>query len=232
MPLDDRKHFTVHRFNEVTGKVEPLTFSLGDTIKVAIGQKPYQEAVICGISQAKRKFKVKGRSFGIDMGYAYLATYDEFAKPRAEVDAKLNELERRLERGVATEAQWFIDSARAIIHQHNLGDYGQSRMSALQQKAFHVSRATTAQIVNERARQALLSTQRKDVERARSEPEEPLQMTMAEWKSTHKDFKGIYGGQRMVLRNGGLQHVVIIKTPQTSAARKSSETAHKTQSPQ
>ncbi len=28
----------------------------------------------------------------------------------------------------------------------------------------------------------------------------PVEMTMAEWHKTHRDFKGVYNGQRCVLR--------------------------------
>lgn len=31
-------------------------------------------------------------------------------------------------------------------------------------------------------------------------PSAPVEMTMAEWQKTHRDFKGIYNGQRCVLR--------------------------------
>lgn len=45
---------------------------------------------------------------------------------------------------------------------------------------------------------------------------EHLQMTMAEWKAIHRDFKGMHKGQdgkrwRTVLRPGGLIHVEIVK---------------------
>lgn len=46
-------------------------------------------------------------------------------------------------------------------------------------------------------------------------PQGAIEMTMAEWKATHRDFKGIYNGQRHLLRmtsrGTGLVPVTIVK---------------------
>lgn len=218
-PLDDRNHFTVHRFNEATGNVEAMTFKRGDAIKLAIGKKPYRQGVITGISQAKRQVKVCGEKYGIHMGYAYLATYDEFAKPRAELDAILSTLEKRLDDGNCCDAQWFIDSAHKVIVQHNLGDYGKDRLHELQKKAAQVSRATSERITAEKKRTAAQEQAPKVAAHNKPQPLGPIEMTMEKWKAIHKDFKGIYSGQRTVLRGGVLRDVVIIKPQKTTAQR-------------
>ncbi|MGB6097883.1 MAG: PLxRFG domain-containing protein [Comamonas thiooxydans] len=199
---DGRDHFTLERMNHSTGRMEPVTFERGQTIKIAIGRKPYGTGVITGIAHPVRKFKIDGGKHGLDFGYAYPAEYDEFAAPRADVDEALDGLAKRLESENSSDAQATIDRARKIIDQHNLGDYAKGRMAELLTKAGEVSKSVLDKMKASKAR--------KDAEDAKK-PLPDVVMTMDQWKAEHKDFKSIVGGQRMVLREGGMRKVVIEK---------------------
>lgn len=209
--VDSRDHFTVERMNHATGQMEPVTFERGQTIKIAIGRKPYGTAVITGIAHPYRKFKVDGGKHGLDFGYAYPADYDEFAAPRAEVDEALNGLAKRLESENSSDAQATIDRARKIIDQHNLGDYAKGRMAELLTKAGEVSKSVLDKMKAAKARKDAEDAKKRADEQAAKKPLPDVVMTMDEWKAEHKDFKSIVGGQRMVLREGGMRKVVIDK---------------------
>ncbi|KGG90963.1 hypothetical protein P245_14440 [Comamonas thiooxydans] len=208
---NDRDHFTLERMNHSTGEMESVTFERGQTVKIAAGQKPYSTGVVTGISHAERKFKVDGREHGQDFGYAYPASYDEFAVSRAEVDKALDGLAKRLESENSSDAQATVDRVRTIIDRHNLGDYAKGRMAELLTKAAEVSKSVLDKMKAAKARKDAEDAQKRAEEQAAQKPLPDVVMTMDEWKAVHKDFKSIVDGQRMVLREGGMRKVVIDK---------------------
>ncbi|THJ36166.1 PLxRFG domain-containing protein [Lampropedia aestuarii] len=215
---NDRDHFTLMRAND-GGDVAPVTFARGETVKIAGTQKPYGTGVITGISHAERKFRVDGQQHGVDFGYAYPADYDEFAKPRAEVDKGLDRLAQRLAEENAIEAQKFIEAAKSVIKLHNLGDYAKARMAELTARAAEISQSVVDKMRAARERKAAEDAAARETEKAKAKPEEPVRMTMEEWKAASKDFKSIVDGQRMVMREGGMRKVVIEKPNSVSAKK-------------
>ena len=223
-PTNSRDRFTLERVNDA-GDVAPVTFARGETVKIAGTQKPYSTGVITGISHADRKFRVDGRAASIDFGYAYPADYDEFAKPRAEVDKGLDRLAQRLDDENAIEAQKFIDAAKAVIKQHNLGDYAKARMAELTARAAEISQSVVDKMRAQRERNEAEEAAAREAEKARAKPAEPVRMTMEDWKATPKDYKGTIDGQRTVLREGGMRPVVIDKPKSVPAKVKEAQAA-------
>lgn len=216
--VNSRDAFTLQRMNDATGQMEPVTFKRGETIKIAAGQRPYQTGVITGISQAERKFKVDGLDLAHDFGYAYKADFDESARPKGEVDAELDKLEKRLNDGIAIQADGFIRTAKDVIERNSLGDYAKGRIAQLEKKASEVSgNALEKMRAETMEREAKEAKERTDAQAKVSEPKPAIDMTMDEWKAISKDFKGNIDGQRMVMRDGGMRPVNIVK-PKAAAA--------------
>lgn len=201
--VNSRDAFTLQRMNDATGQMEPVTFKRGETIKIAAGQRPYQTGVITGISQAERKFKVDGLDLAHDFGYAYKADFDESARPKGEVDAELDKLEKRLNDGIAIQADGFIRTAKDVIERNSLGDYAKGRIAQLEKKASEVSgNALEKMRAETMEREAKEAKERTDAQAKVSEPKPAIDMTMDEWKAISKDFKDVQHAYKL-LKPGG-----------------------------
>lgn len=210
---NDRDTFTLERLNRDTNQMEPVEFRRGEMVKIAMGH-PMAIGEIAGISHANRKFRLKSADLWYDFGYAYKAAYDEFASPRDEVDAILDNVQRRLDDSNAIEAEQLIQGAVDVAKSYNLGNYAWERMGELRKRAAVVVGEAQKRRAAEQRDRDDEAARRSEAEQADRPKDEPIKMTMAEWKSTHKDFKGTTNGQRTVLRGGRLVLVEIVsETP-------------------
>ncbi len=223
---NDRDTFTLQRLNKEAGKMEPVAFKRGETVKLAIGQKPYKAGVITGISHAERKFKVDGNDFGHDFGYAYKADFDEMAAPKAEVDADLDKLEQRLNDENSLQWEGFISSAKSTIERENLGDYAKARIADLSKRAAELSNSVLDKMRAAKAEKEAQDAKARAEKVANEKPLPDIDMTMEEWKATSKDYKSIMDGQRMVLREGGMRKVNIVKPAATVESKTPTVDSH------
>lgn len=213
---NDRNTMTFGRPDK-NGDIQKVTFSRGDKVKVAVG-KPFIEGEITGISHANNQIKVGGLWY--ERGYIYPADYDEFKKPREEINADLAKLTERLNNGNAIEANALIDNIKKKADFNNLGGEYKDRIDALYIRAIQVAAKNESDRKEKDKTKELESSQKQEA-KPDSKPRQVIRMTMDEWKKVSRNYKGKSpDGTRMVMGYGGMQDVEIVKDAAQSSGGK------------
>lgn len=207
---NDHNRFSLERI--VDGGMEPIQFRRGEEVKIA-GSFPMIVGTIAGISHAKREFKIG--NIWYEFGLAYPKSYDEYAAPRAKTEKSLGVLEARIADGNTIEFQQLIEPIQKNVENFGFGAEFDERIADLVSANARLEKFKERQREEERTADAEAQAEGQRIKRENAKPVDPVRMTMAEWKATSKDFKGIIDGQRTVLRAGGIVPVEIVNAQKT-----------------
>lgn len=184
-----------------------FVFRRGELVKLPARGKIYQQGSIEGISHANAQAKVNGQWY--DFAYIYKMDYDELGEIKAHFEGLLTDAEYLA--GQGHDGTGCAQLAAEVVKEHHLTGYQERISSVLQQS---LKKKVMIRQRHEQSWLAHQEHQRQQAERARqaaAAKPQSIEMTMAEWKKEHRDFKGIKDGQRSVLREGRQVSVVIVK---------------------
>lgn len=212
--VNDRDNLTFER-TTAGKKPESVTFSRGEKVKLA-GTFPMKTGNIDGISQANKKISVNG--VWHDYGYVYKQDYDEFAAPKAELDKQIKHLSDRLDENNGIEGEQMLEGIRRQADKFGLAEY-KNKIDVLSAKLNKVNVASKRKLDADKADRAARDEAERSKPKAATAADEPIKMTMEQWKKVHADFKGrLPDGTRAVVRDGGLRSVEIVKPEAVAAA--------------